>query len=128
MGAVKPRDAASVLVYRTDGDTTRLLMGRRPSKSRFMPGVYVFPGGAVDQCDARAKPMAGLCESCASHMAVGGSQARAQTIAMAAVRETFEETGLLITGPGHPGTVKDASWQQMAEQGGAQSGCLNANR
>lgn len=92
-------------------------MGRRPSKSSFMPGVYVFPGGAVDACDARAKPSTTLALNCAEHMAVGGSAARAQTIAMAAVRETYEETGLLITRPGHPGAVKDESWQTMANRG-----------
>lgn len=92
-------------------------MGRRPSRSSFMPDVYVFPGGAVDSCDARAKPSLTLAEDTAAHMAVGGSVARAQTLAMAAVRETYEETGLLITKAGHPGAVKDASWQAMASRG-----------
>jgi len=117
MAAVKPKDAASLILYRSVNGKDEVLMGRRPSKSSFMPGVYVFPGGAVDASDARAKPGSSLALNCAEHMAVGGSVARAQTIAMAAVRETYEETGLLITQPGHPGAVKDESWQIMASRG-----------
>ena len=115
--AVKPIDAASLLLYRCVNGRDEVLMGRRPSRSSFMPDVYVFPGGAVDACDARAKPSTRLAEQCAEHMAVGGSAVRAQTLAMAAVRETYEETGLLIARPGHPGGVKDDSWQAMASHG-----------
>lgn len=82
-----------------------------------MPDVYVFPGGAVDACDARAKPSSCMKDSCAEHMAVGRSPARAQTLAMAAVRETYEETGLLITQSGNPGAVKDGTWQTLAALG-----------
>ncbi len=117
MAAIKPRDAASLMLYRSKQGSFEVLMGRRPSKSRFMPDVYVFPGGAVDAADARAKPATPLCESCAKHMAVAGSLARAQTIAMAVVRETFEETGLLIASRGTPGVVKDATWQTLAMRG-----------
>ncbi len=117
MSAIKPRDAASLLLYRMNADRYEVLVGRRPSKSRFMPDVYVFPGGAVDPVDARAKPASGLDKSFATHMAVGNSQARAQTIAMAAVRETFEETGVSITQTGHPGSVNDDSWQALAQRG-----------
>jgi len=99
--AVTPRDAASLLLYRKEANRVLVLMGRRPGKSRFMPDVYVFPGGRVDACD----------------MAVGRSHARAQTIAMAAVRETYEETGLLVASAGNPGTVKDASWQLFGSRG-----------
>jgi len=92
-------------------------MGRRPGKSRFMPDVYVFPGGAVDACDARAKPAKPFSSEFTAHMAVSGSHARAQTLAMAAVRETFEETGVLISAKGQPGSVKDESWQALAKLG-----------
>lgn len=117
MAAVKPRDAASLLLYRQQEDQYEVLVGRRPSKSSFMPDVYVFPGGAVDPVDARAKPAEPMDASFAQHMAVGNSQARAQTIAMAAVRETFEETGVSITKAGHPGAVKDNTWQALASNG-----------
>jgi len=117
LATIKPRDAASLLLYREQDKVIEVLMGRRPSKSRFMPDVYVFPGGAVDPVDARAKPASELNPSFAQHMAVGQSQARARTIAMAAVRETFEETGVSITKAGNPGAVKDDTWQVLAKQG-----------
>lgn len=116
MSAIKPRDAASLLLYRQQAETVEVLVGRRPSKSRFMPDVYVFPGGAVDPVDARAKPAKVMDSAFAQHMAVGQSQARAQTIAMAAVRETYEETGVSITQAGHPGSVKDDTWQTLAKR------------
>lgn len=114
--AVKPKDAASLLIHRQSDGGHEVLMGRRPVKSRFMPNVFVFPGGAVDPCDARVKPATSLMSDFAKYMAVAGSKARAQTMAVAAVRETFEETGVLIGQPGNPGTVKDATWQTLASQ------------
>jgi len=45
---VKPRQAASVILLRGGGETLELLLVRRTPKARFMGGVWVFPGGAVD--------------------------------------------------------------------------------
>ena len=49
--AVRPRHAASLIVYREDGDDVSMLMGMRGAKHRFMPNRLVFPGGAVDHAD-----------------------------------------------------------------------------
>ncbi|HJU17507.1 MAG TPA: hypothetical protein VJ770_13695, partial [Stellaceae bacterium] len=49
--AVRPRDAASLILLRGRGDDLEVLIGRRPLFLRFMPGVYVFPGGAIDRGD-----------------------------------------------------------------------------
>ena len=49
---VKPRDAASLLIVRKHRGEHQVLMGRRPAKDRFMPDVYVFPGGRVEPSDA----------------------------------------------------------------------------
>ena len=46
---VRARDAASLILLRGKGRDLELLAGRRPLSVRFMPGVYVFPGGAVDR-------------------------------------------------------------------------------
>ena len=51
---VRPRHAASILVWRDGQDGPELLMGRRNKALRFMPDVMVFPGGRVDPGDARA--------------------------------------------------------------------------
>ncbi|MGH7048073.1 MAG: hypothetical protein ACREE2_16985, partial [Stellaceae bacterium] len=48
---VRPRDAASLILLRGDGDGLEVLVGRRPLSARFMPGVYVFPGGAIEAGD-----------------------------------------------------------------------------
>jgi len=117
VAVVKPRDAASLLLYRQGADRHEVLVGLRPSQSRFMPDVFVFPGGAVDPSDARAKPSSKLCESFSPYMAIANSHTRAQTIAMAAVRETLEETGIAIVKAGHPGAVKDPTWQALAKRG-----------
>ena len=48
---VRPRDAASLILLRGKGRDLELLAGRRPGHVKFMPGVWVFPGGAVDRDD-----------------------------------------------------------------------------
>lgn len=88
-------------------------MGRRPGKSRFMPNVYVFPGGGVDALDARVNTASSLDQNFTSFMAVAGKHSRAQTIAAAAVRETFEETGLLISRAGSVGNINEPSWHHF---------------
>src|ERR1044072_7136288 len=50
---VRPRDAASLILLRGKGRDLELLAGRRPGHVKFMPGVWVFPGGAVDRDDNR---------------------------------------------------------------------------
>ena len=52
--AVRPRDAASLLIYRRHAERVQVLMGKRRPGARFLPDVYVFPGGALDAADALA--------------------------------------------------------------------------
>lgn len=113
---VKPRDAASLILYRSVAGQIELLLGRRPTKSRFMPDVWVYPGGAVDPADSRATPATPLNREFTSKLAVGNSHARARAFGMAAVRETFEETGLRITRAGDPGSVDDESYRALQER------------
>jgi 8-oxo-dGTP pyrophosphatase MutT (NUDIX family) len=49
---VRPRDAASLLIYRRHAEQVQVLMGKRRPGARFLPDVYVFPGGALDAADA----------------------------------------------------------------------------
>ena len=87
------RDAASLLVISPE-TPRRVLMGRRPENARFMPGVYVFPGGAVEPGDDRVPVAAGFSPGDARRMQAP-DEALARALGVAAVRETFEETGLL---------------------------------
>ncbi len=113
----RPRDAASLILLRLDDHGHRVLVGRRPPEARFLPGCYVFPGGAVEPDDSRARPATELNADMAGPMAVGGNETRARILAMAAVRETFEETGLLLAEPGDVGPVCSPTWSAMRAHG-----------
>ena len=100
---VRPRDAASLILLRGEGKALEVLAGRRPLHVRFMPGVYVFPGGAIDPPDRVAWSV-----ECGSE-ALGPTLARS---ARAALRETWEEAGVLIgrtAGPTSPAAASAAS-------------------
>jgi len=113
----RPRDAASLILLRQEGSLQRVLVGRRPPRARFLPGRYVFPGGALEPGDSRARPASELAADIAHMMAVGGRPSRARSLAMAAVRETFEETGLLLANAGDVGPESSAGWSAMRAHG-----------
>ncbi len=95
--APRPKDASTIVLYRQVGPRTEILMGERSGKHSFMPNTYVFPGGRVDPADARIPPAKDLREDVLERLVRGGcSPARARALAVAAIRETFEETGLRI--------------------------------
>lgn len=114
---VRPRDAASLILLRAGAGQCEVLMGRRPRQSRFMPGRYVFPGGTLERGDRLARPASELAADAIEFMAVAGDATRARMLAMAAVRETFEETGLLLAEPGEVSTEACASYARMAAMG-----------
>ena len=93
---VRPRDAASLLITRGEGPQTRVLLGRRPAQDRFMPNVHVFPGGRVDPHDETAPCQRRLRLPTRRKLTRRASPARAHALAVAALRETFEETGLVF--------------------------------
>jgi 8-oxo-dGTP pyrophosphatase MutT (NUDIX family) len=98
--SVRPRDAATLIVLRKEGNGHRVLMGRRHMGHKFMPGKYVFPGGRVDLADSRIVPADDLADEVKpkvlKSMRGGESETRARALALAAIRETFEETGLAV--------------------------------
>jgi 8-oxo-dGTP pyrophosphatase MutT (NUDIX family) len=92
--AVKPRDAASLVILRGRASAARVLLGRREPRHRFMPDVWVFPGGGVDRQDAGSPVSSELSPAVAAKLEARWPPDRARALAIAAVRETFEETGL----------------------------------
>ncbi|WP_169544823.1 NUDIX hydrolase [Sneathiella aquimaris] len=95
--APRPKDAATIIIYRQQPDRTEILMGERSGRHSFMPNTYVFPGGRVDPHDSRIIPARDLRPDVMHRLERGGcSPARARALAVAAIRETFEETGLRI--------------------------------
>jgi len=117
---VEPRHASSLLIYRSgaDGadDDPEILLGRRPKGSRFMPDVFVYPGGAVDAGDADIKPASPLARAIVERLQPSCDAVSATTLAVAAVRETFEETGLILGADGDIGAAKDPSWQSFKDR------------
>lgn len=97
---VRPRDAASLILLREGAHGTEVLMGRRPPRSAFAPDVFVFPGGRLERADFDVRPLRPLDPACARR--TGASPRIAQALACAAVRETAEETGLVLGEAGSP--------------------------
>ncbi|MGH8617290.1 MAG: NUDIX hydrolase [Burkholderiales bacterium] len=94
---VTPRPAATVTLVRDGAEGLEVLMMRRNLQSVFVPGKYVFPGGSVDRADADAGVYAcctGLDDAAASQRLGVASHGLAYWIA--AIRESFEEAGLLL--------------------------------
>ena len=121
--AVRPRDAASVVLVRGHGDDAEVLMGRRRGRAAFLPNVYVFPGGRVDPADARVGRALPLPED-AGRLSLRRRNTAAHGLLVAALRETFEETGLLIAGDDRdwrpPARHAEAPlWRAYAEAGAA---------
>ncbi|MGK5679496.1 NUDIX hydrolase [Actinoplanes sp. URMC 104] len=97
--AAPPRDAATVVLLRPTGETFQLYVLRRAATMAF-GGLYAFPGGGVDPDDRPAT----IRTDWPARLGVG--EDRAHAVVGAAVRELFEETGVLLAGPvDHPERV-----------------------
>jgi 8-oxo-dGTP pyrophosphatase MutT (NUDIX family) len=94
---VRPRDAASLILLRGEGEGLEVLVGRRSARAKFMPGVYVFPGGGIEAPDRLPWSVEAGAESLAP---------RLRRSARAALRETWEEVGVLVgRGAAAPGAA-----------------------
>jgi len=114
--APRPRDAATLILVRRDGEQPRILMGRRHRGHDFMPDKWVFPGGRVDPADSRAPFASDLRHEVAAKLRMTAPDVRARALAMAAVRETFEEAGLLLARPA-PARSASGPWREFLAQG-----------
>ena len=115
---VRPRDAATLIIVRRDGPAPRLLMGRRNGGHDFMPGKWVFPGGRIDRADFRAPYASDLRPEVLARLAKTGPVHRMRALALAAVRETFEEVGLLLAKPAPPRPAA-GPWREFLALGAA---------
>ncbi|PIE09453.1 MAG: DNA mismatch repair protein MutT [Rhodobacterales bacterium] len=109
------RNAATIILLRDRETVPQVLMGQRGEGAAFMPSKYVFPGGAVDAGDA-AIPLASPLPAVCRDRLRSESDLAPDTLAAAAIRELWEETGQIL---GTPGNWPDAprGWRGFAASG-----------
>ena len=97
---LRPRDAATLVIVDRTGNDPKVLMGKRRADLAFMAGKFVFPGGRVDRTDKSVPIADDLRDSEIAKLKVGmrglPTATRARALATAAIREAFEEAGLII--------------------------------
>ena len=111
------RNAATVIVLRDRHHEPAILMGQRGAKAAFMPNKFVFPGGAIDPGDAEiplARPLPALCSDRLAENAEPGLQ---HALAAGAIRELWEETGLVLGTPGDWPMAPPPDWETFAATG-----------
>lgn len=124
---IRPKPAGTLLILDEQNGRPHVLMGRRNKAHTFMPDVFVFPGGRVDFPDNHAPFATDLTEKTAARLMASGPKniatiKRARAFALAAIRETFEEVGLLVGAPiDHKRTAgkttRNALWQPFLDHG-----------
>ncbi|MQW86077.1 NUDIX hydrolase [Sinorhizobium saheli] len=97
---IRPRDAASIMLLDRSRDGIRVLMGKRHGAHAFMPDLYVFPGGRRDPGDHRLRFAGDLHPTVLRSLKAGEGRpipdGRARALALAAVRELYEEAGVSL--------------------------------
>ena len=112
----RPKDAATLILVRRDQATPRVLMGKRSGGHSFMPDKYVFPGGRVDPQDSRAPVLTPLSKAQRSKLEVQ-SRRKPRAFALTAIRETWEETGLIVGKSAQIAAKPPAGWHEYYAEG-----------
>ncbi|MFN3930734.1 MAG: NUDIX hydrolase [Brevundimonas sp.] len=115
-GRQRPKDAATLILTRVRNGAPEVLMGRRAPGHVFMAAKWVFPGGRVERADHAAACATDLPPADAGRLAREMTPRRARALALAAVRETYEETGLLLAEPAPPASVA-GPWREFRAAG-----------
>ena len=101
---VRPKFASTLLLIDRSSDEPKVLMGKRNKSLKFMPGALVFPGGSVDRSDGNIESVGELHTNVEQRIANAlrskATPKRGRSLALAAVREVAEESGLLLGKPG----------------------------
>ena len=116
-----PRDASTLILLDRSGKVPKVLMGKRHHGHVFLPSKFVFPGGGIDALDRKmsvAVPLNPDAEKKLMLKVKRPTRTYAQALALAAIRETFEETGILLgqktdAAPKAPGGL----WSEFAKHG-----------
>jgi len=119
---IKSRPASTVILVRQKGGELQVYLLKRSQESRFFPATYVFPGGGVEPEDrdmSRWIPHVDMDKE-EIFRRLGGAMSGQDTVAygVSAVRETFEEAGVLLCRPSdHGGEVFEEIRTRRIEQG-----------
>jgi 8-oxo-dGTP pyrophosphatase MutT (NUDIX family) len=105
----EPRDAATVMLLRPSDDGLEVYMLRRQASMAFAPGAYVFPGGSVDARDADEQVAWTGPDAAEWGRVFDAPPSLARALVCAAVRETFEESGVLLAGESADSVVADTT-------------------
>lgn len=115
----RPKDAATLILVDRSGAVPKVLVGKRHDKVVFMPGKFVFPGGRVDKADYRVPCAAPITSELEANLAKGSPKtpaSRARSLAVAAIREACEETGLCLGRKAEGKAPKlDGAWKPFAD-------------
>ncbi len=111
------RNAATIIVLRDRLTYPHVLMGQRGANAAFMPNKFVFPGGALDEGDASVPLGSPLPALCADRLCEESTQDLSAALAAAAIRELWEETGLILGTPAAWSGDIPSDWQGFAESG-----------
>src|SRR3978361_1532859 len=118
----RPVDAATLILIDRTGTIPKVLVGKRHDKVVFMPGKFVFPGGRVDKSDNRVPVAAPISKELEANLMKGSPKtppSRARALAVAAIREACEETGLCLGRKSNGATPKlDGVWKPSRHAGG----------
>ena len=119
---VRPKNAATLIIIDRSGTKPKVLMGRRHTGHKFMPGKFVFPGGRIELGDRKMPVMGALnprAEAALSARVTRPARHLGRALALASIRETFEETGLMLGTKdyGVPDDVPEGPWQAFREHG-----------
>ncbi len=111
----RPKDAATLIIVRS-GKPPEVLMGRRAPGHVFMASKWVFPGGRIDRSDFNAAPGTDPHPETVAWLHREMSPHRARALLLTAVRETFEETGLILGTAAPPASVA-GPWREFRAAG-----------
>ena len=118
---VRPRDAATMIIIDRAAPSPQVLLGRRHDGHKFMPGKFVFPGGRVEPLDRRMGSVTGIAPQVAARLMQNvqrPSADKARGLVLAAIRETFEETGILLGArSGEPVRSPGGPWDAFVQAG-----------
>ena len=118
---LRPRDSATLILIDRAEVVPKVLLGRRHLRHRFMPGKFVFPGGRIEPSDRLMAAMAPLHERHIARLMQRvrrASAVKAAAFALTAVRETYEETGLMLgVRTERPFNTPPGAWEAFAKAG-----------